>query len=151
MVKTLKKSSPPEPIDRWPWNLVCSIVYAGATKIVQSMTLGWSWPILGQGQIWSHRLLYGNKRKLLFFWNYCSLRSQSWLKHSDFQDDMLMTYILFDSYFINYLQETPDIKFDPWSDWTDFGRPAKVKNLTRAVTIGFLAHLSRRLRGELIV
>ena len=25
--KNLKKSSSPEPIDRWPWNLVCSIVY----------------------------------------------------------------------------------------------------------------------------
>ena len=80
--KNLKKSSSPEPIDRWPWNLVCGIVYAGATKIVQSMTLGWPWPILHQGQIWSHRLLYGKKWKLLFFGNYCSLRSQSWLKHS---------------------------------------------------------------------
>ena len=80
--KNLKKSSSPEPIDRWPWNLVCSIVYAGATKIVQSMTLGWPWPILRQVQIWSHRLLYGEKWKLLFFGNYCSLRSQSWLKHS---------------------------------------------------------------------
>ena len=37
--KNLKKSSSPEPIDLWPWNLACSIVYAGATKIVQSMTL----------------------------------------------------------------------------------------------------------------
>ena len=64
--KNLKKSSSLEPIDRWPWNLVCSIVYAGATKIVQSMTLGWPWPILSQGQILSHRLLYGKKWKLLF-------------------------------------------------------------------------------------
>ena len=74
--KNLKKSSSPEPIDRWPWNLVCSIVYGSSTKIVQIMTLGWPWPILRQGQIWSHRLLYGKKWKLLFFWNYCSLRSQ---------------------------------------------------------------------------
>ena len=51
MVKTLKKSSFPEPIDWWPWNLVCSIVYASTTKIVQIMTLGWPWPILRQGQI----------------------------------------------------------------------------------------------------
>ena len=29
--KNLKKSSPPEPIDRLPWNLVFSIVYAFAT------------------------------------------------------------------------------------------------------------------------
>ena len=80
--KNLKKSSSPEPIDWWPWNLVCDIVYARPTKVVQIMTLGWPWPILCQGQIWSHRLLYGKKWKLLFFGNYCSLRSQSCLKHS---------------------------------------------------------------------
>ena len=79
--KNLKKSSSPEPLDRWPWNLVYSFVYASTTKIVQIMTLDWSWPILHQGQIWLHRLLYG--RKWLFFGNYCSLRSQSHLKHSD--------------------------------------------------------------------
>ena len=67
MVKTLKKSSSPEAIDRWPWNLVCSIVYASTTKIVQIMTLGWTWPILRQGQIWSHRLLYEKKWKLFIF------------------------------------------------------------------------------------
>ena len=64
--KNLKKSFSPEPIDWWPWNLVCSIVYARPTKIVQIMTLGWPWPILRQGQIWSHRLLYGKNWKLLF-------------------------------------------------------------------------------------
>ena len=58
--KNLKKSSP-EPVDRWPWNLVCSIVYASTTKVVQIMTLDWPWPILHQGQIWLHRLLYGRK------------------------------------------------------------------------------------------
>ena len=57
--KNLKKSSSPEPIDRCPWNLVCSIVYAGATKIVQIMTLGWPWHILRQGQIWSHDFCIG--------------------------------------------------------------------------------------------
>ena len=50
--KKLKKSSFPEAIDRWPWNLVCSIVYASTTKIVQIMILGGTWPILRQGQIW---------------------------------------------------------------------------------------------------
>ena len=63
--KSLKKSSSPEPINRWPWNLVCSFVYASTTKIVQIMTLDWPWPILHQGQIWLHRLLCG--RKWLFF------------------------------------------------------------------------------------
>ena len=64
--KNLKKSSSPEPIDWWLWNLVCNIVYVSATKIVQSMTLGWPWLILRRGQIWSHRILYGKKGELLF-------------------------------------------------------------------------------------
>ena len=38
--KNLKKSSSPEPFDRWPWNLVCSIRYLSTTKIIQMMTLG---------------------------------------------------------------------------------------------------------------
>ena len=70
--KNLKKSSPPEPIDPWPWNLVCSFVYASTTKIVQIMTLDWPWPIWHQGQIWLHRLLYG--RKWIFF-----LHSAKWV------------------------------------------------------------------------
>ena len=59
--KNLKKSSSPEPINRWHGNLICSFVYASTTKIVQIMTLDWPWPILHQGQIWLHRLLYGRK------------------------------------------------------------------------------------------
>ena len=66
--KNLKKSSSPEPITWWPWNLVCSIFNARPTKNVQIMTLGWPWPILRQGQIWSHRLLYGEKVKIIIFW-----------------------------------------------------------------------------------
>ena len=65
--KNLNKSSSPEPIDRWPWNFVCSIVYASTTKAVQIITLGWPWHILRQGQIWWLRLLYGKKRKLFIF------------------------------------------------------------------------------------
>ena len=38
--KNLKKSSSPEPIDLWPWNLVCSIRYLSTTKSIQMMTLG---------------------------------------------------------------------------------------------------------------
>ena len=49
--KKTYKSSSPEPKDWWPWNFVCSIVYARPTKNVQIMTLGWPWPILCQGQI----------------------------------------------------------------------------------------------------
>ena len=44
------------------------MVYANTTKIVQIMTLGWPWPILCQGQIWLHRLLYGRKWELFIFW-----------------------------------------------------------------------------------
>ena len=69
MVKTFKKSSSPEPIDQWPWNIVCSIVYASTTKDLQIMTPGWPWLILRQAQTWSHRLLYGKKWKLFIFWN----------------------------------------------------------------------------------
>ena len=65
--KNLKKSSSSEAIDWWLWNLVCNIVYASTTKDVQIMTLDWPWSILRQGQIWSHRLLYGRKWKLCIF------------------------------------------------------------------------------------
>ena len=66
--KNLKKSSSPEPLDRWSWNLVCSIVYVSTTKVLEIMILGWPWPILHEGQIWSHRLLYEKKWKLFIFW-----------------------------------------------------------------------------------
>ena len=32
------------------------------------MTPGWPWPILRQGQIWSIMLLYGEKSKIIDFW-----------------------------------------------------------------------------------
>ena len=44
MVKTLKKSSSPEPEGRWSRDLVCSIGAVGPTKFVQMMILGWPWP-----------------------------------------------------------------------------------------------------------
>ena len=65
--KNLKSVSSPEAMDPWPWNLVCSIFYASTTKIVQMMTLGWPCPILRQSQIWSRRLLYGEKVKIIYF------------------------------------------------------------------------------------
>ena len=34
-----KTSSPPEPMDRWPWDIVCSIGYTSTGTIVQMMTL----------------------------------------------------------------------------------------------------------------
>ena len=50
MVKTLKKSSSPEPEGRWPWDLVCSIWDVRPTKFVQMMILCWPWPTLCQCQ-----------------------------------------------------------------------------------------------------
>ena len=59
--KNLKKSSPPEPIDRWPRNIVCSIMYESTTKVIQIMTLGWPWLILRQG------FYIGNSKNFFFF------------------------------------------------------------------------------------
>ena len=65
--KNLKKSSSPEPKGQWPWILVCTIGCLSTTKFAQMMTLGWPWPILQQGQIWSLMLLYGKKVKQWIF------------------------------------------------------------------------------------
>ena len=65
-VKNLKKSSL-EPKGWWPWNLVCIIGCSSTTKFAQMVTLGWPWPILRQGQIWSLMLLYGKKVKQWIF------------------------------------------------------------------------------------
>ena len=59
VVKTLQKSSFPESNGQWPWALVYSIGALGPSKFVQMLILGWPWPILWQGQIWSLLLLYG--------------------------------------------------------------------------------------------
>ena len=79
--KSHKKSSSPEPIDQWPWNLVCSIVYGSTTKVVQIMTLGWPWPILRKVKFGHIGFCMGKSENNLFFGNYCSLGSQSCLKH----------------------------------------------------------------------
>ena len=59
MVNALKNISSLEPNSWCPWKLVCSIRYSSTIKFIQMMTLGWPWPILGEGQIWSLMLLYG--------------------------------------------------------------------------------------------
>ena len=38
-----------------------SIGYSSPTTFVQMMTLGWPWPIVRQGRIWSPMLLYGKR------------------------------------------------------------------------------------------
>ena len=70
--KHLKKSSPPKPMAWWPWNLICSIVYASSTKVIQIMNLGWPWPILRQGQIWA-------KVKIIIFWKLLQLKASKLL------------------------------------------------------------------------
>ena len=105
MVKILKKSSSPGPIDRWPWNFVCSIVYASTTKVIQINTLGWPLQIQRPGQIWWHRPLYRKNCFFFFFletvatlgllkrstkWSWVSIKSQghslTLIKgHSDFK------------------------------------------------------------------
>ena len=67
MVKTLQKSSSPEPPGRLPWNLVFSILGSGPSKFVQMMTRGWSWPNLFRSQIWSIGLFNGKKWKMWIF------------------------------------------------------------------------------------
>ena len=77
--KNLKKSYSLEPKGRWPWKLVCSIGYSSTTKLGQMKSLGWPWPVLCQGQIWSLMLLYEKKEKQwIFFRNSCSLLYKSW-------------------------------------------------------------------------
>ena len=82
--KNLKKSSSSGAIDWWPWNfVVCSIVYARTTNVVQIITLGWPWPILRQFRFGHIGFWMGKSENYSLFGNFCSLRSQSCLKHSD--------------------------------------------------------------------
>ena len=79
--KNLKKSSSPGPIDWWPWNLVCGIICASTTKVIQIMTLGWPWSFLSKVKFGHIGFCMGENENYLFFGNYCSLGSQSCLKH----------------------------------------------------------------------
>ena len=64
--KNLKKSNSPEAIDRWPWNLVRSIVYASTTKVA-NYDPGLTLTYFTSKSIWLHWLLYGRKWKLSVF------------------------------------------------------------------------------------
>ena len=66
VVKTLKKSSSSELKSQWPCDLVCSTGALDPSWLIQMMTLGWPWPILRQGQIWSFMLLYGGNCQKAF-------------------------------------------------------------------------------------
>ena len=65
--KNLKKSSSPEPIDRWPWNLVFSIIYVSTTKIIQIMTPDWPWLILCKGKFGHTGFCMGKSENYYFF------------------------------------------------------------------------------------
>ena len=65
--KNLKKSSYSEPMDPWPWNLVCSIMYVSTTKVVQIKSLVWPWPILRR-QFGHIGFWMGKKWKLFIVW-----------------------------------------------------------------------------------
>ena len=80
--KNLKKSSFPEPIDRWPWNLVCSIVYVSTTKIFKLSPWVDLDPFYAKVKFGYIGFCMGKSENYLFFRNYCSLRSQTCLKHS---------------------------------------------------------------------
>ena len=81
MVKIFKKSSSPEPIQSWSWNLVCSITYVSTTTVVQIKSLVWPWLILRQDQFGHIGFWMGKSENYLFFGNHCSLRSQCCLQH----------------------------------------------------------------------
>ena len=65
MVKTLKKflllNQKVDDLE------TCSNGYSRTTIFVKMTTMGWSWPILRQGQIWSILLLYVEKGKTMDF------------------------------------------------------------------------------------
>ena len=81
--KNLKKSSSPEPMDRWPWNLICTFF---CMWVLPRLFKLWPWVDLDLFYAkvkFGHIGFYmGKSENYLFFRNYCSLRSQSCLKHS---------------------------------------------------------------------
>ena len=80
--KNLKKSTSPEAIDRWPWKLVCSIFYASTTKVTNydpGLTLTY---FTSRSNLITQAFVWEKVKIIYFFGTYCSLGSQSCLKHS---------------------------------------------------------------------
>ena len=78
--KNLKKSSSPEPIDQWPWNLgraSCMGVLPKLFKLLPWVDLD---PFYAKVKFGHIGFCMGTNENYLFFGNYCSLRSQSCLK-----------------------------------------------------------------------
>ena len=85
--KNLKKSSSPEPIDWWPWNFVCSIVYASTTKIIQIIPWDDLDTFYAKVKFGDIGFCMGKVKIIYFFWNCCSLRIQlnELMKLSEYQ------------------------------------------------------------------
>ena len=79
--KNFKKSSSPEPLDGWPWNLVCWSCIGVLPRLFKS----WPWvdldPFYAKVKFCHIGFCMGKSENYLFFGNYCSLGSQSCLKH----------------------------------------------------------------------
>ena len=73
MVKTLQKSSSPEPAGGFHEIWYVASGTPAHHSLFKWWPWQWPWPILRQGQIWQLRLFYRKKWKLLIFQNICSL------------------------------------------------------------------------------
>ena len=82
MVKTLENLLLQNQYTNYPWNLVWNILYASSTKIVQIMTLGIPCPFYAKVKFGHIGFCMGKSENYLLFGNYCSIGSQSCLKHS---------------------------------------------------------------------
>ena len=66
--KNPEKSSSSEPIDRWPWNFVCSIVYASTTKVIQILPWVDLDTFYAKVKFGDIGFCMGKSEKYLFFW-----------------------------------------------------------------------------------
>ena len=79
--KNPKKSSSPEPIEQQPCNLICSILYACTTKIVQIMTLSYLDLFYANVKFGPIGFCMSKSENYVLFGNYCSHRPQKWFKY----------------------------------------------------------------------
>ena len=78
-LKTLQKSSSPEPPGHLPWNLVCSIGDSGPIIICSNDDPGMTMTLFYSKVKFGHLgFSMGKSEKHGFFLNYCSLWAQSW-------------------------------------------------------------------------
>ena len=113
--KNLKKSSP-EPIDWWPWNLVTF-----SMGVLPRLFKKWPWvnldPFYAKVKFGHIGFCMGKSENYLFFGNYCSLRSQSCLKHS-------AKWVNEVEYFLTLVRGHSDFKVK----WLTFGLYTQVRD-----------------------